>query len=103
MHRCIAFLPQGFARYETTAADNIAYGDRQRLLECPQQIQTTAISAGVHVPGPFAVVSFSGRTIDVLSMFIAGKSDWGAYQRPGSLERMQTSACTRLGRLAATS
>lgn len=37
---------------------------------------------------------FSGRTIDVPSMFIAGKSDWGRYQRPGSLERMQTSACT---------
>jgi pimeloyl-ACP methyl ester carboxylesterase len=39
---------------------------------------------------------FSGRTIDVPSMFIAGKSDWGRYQRPGSLERMQTSACTQM-------
>jgi len=39
---------------------------------------------------------FSGRTIDVPSMFIAGKSDWGVYQRPGSLERMQSSACTRM-------
>jgi pimeloyl-ACP methyl ester carboxylesterase len=37
---------------------------------------------------------FSGRTIDVPAMFIAGKSDWGIYQRPGNLERMQTSACT---------
>jgi pimeloyl-ACP methyl ester carboxylesterase len=37
---------------------------------------------------------FSGRTIDVPSMFIAGKSDWGIYQRPGNLERMRTSACT---------
>ena len=26
---------------------------------------------------------FSGRTIDVPSCFIAGKSDWGIYQRPG--------------------
>ena len=32
---------------------------------------------------------FSGRTIDVPSCFIAGKSDWGVYQRPGDLERMQ--------------
>lgn len=39
---------------------------------------------------------FSGRTIDVPSCFIAGKSDWGIYQRPGALERMQTSACTRM-------
>ena len=39
---------------------------------------------------------FSGRTIDVPSMFIAGKSDWGIYQRPGNFERMQTSACTNM-------
>jgi pimeloyl-ACP methyl ester carboxylesterase len=39
---------------------------------------------------------FSGRTIDVPSMFIAGKSDWGTYQRPGNFERMQQSACTRM-------
>ncbi len=39
---------------------------------------------------------FSGRTIDVPSMFIAGKSDWGTYQRPGNFERMQESECTRM-------
>jgi pimeloyl-ACP methyl ester carboxylesterase len=39
---------------------------------------------------------FSGRTIDVPSMFIAGKSDWGTYQRPGNFERMQSTACTRM-------
>jgi pimeloyl-ACP methyl ester carboxylesterase len=39
---------------------------------------------------------FSGRTIDQPSMFIAGKSDWGAFQNPGSLERMQRVACTRM-------
>jgi pimeloyl-ACP methyl ester carboxylesterase len=39
---------------------------------------------------------FSGRSIDQPSMFIAGKSDWGAYQNPGALERMQKSACTRM-------
>jgi pimeloyl-ACP methyl ester carboxylesterase len=37
---------------------------------------------------------FSGRTIDVPSMFIAGRSDWGTYQRPGNFERMQSTACT---------
>jgi len=40
--------------------------------------------------------TFSGRTIDVPSCFIAGKSDWGTYQRPGDFERMQNSACTQM-------
>ena len=39
---------------------------------------------------------FSGRTIDVPALFISGKSDWGVYQRPGSFERMQAAACTRM-------
>ena len=39
---------------------------------------------------------FSGRTIDVPSLFIAGKSDWGTYQRPGAFERMQATACTNM-------
>jgi pimeloyl-ACP methyl ester carboxylesterase len=38
---------------------------------------------------------FSGRTIDVPSIFISGQSDWGVDQRPGALERMQDTACTR--------
>ena len=33
---------------------------------------------------------FSGRTIDVPSIFIAGSSDWGIYQSPGA-----SSACSR--------
>jgi len=37
---------------------------------------------------------FSGRTIDVPSIFISGKSDWGVYQRPGAVERMKGTACT---------
>src|SRR5262249_1413450 len=39
---------------------------------------------------------FSGRTIDIPSIFVAGSSDWGPYQVPGSLERMQNEACTRM-------
>ena len=37
---------------------------------------------------------FAGRTVDVPTIFIAGRSDWCAYQRPGSLERMEQEACT---------
>ena len=39
---------------------------------------------------------FSGLTIDVPSCYIAGASDWGIYQSPGSFERMKASACTNL-------
>jgi len=42
------------------------------------------------------MLTFSGRTIDVPSMFISGKSDWGVYQTPGAVEKMQTSACTQM-------
>ena len=38
---------------------------------------------------------FAGRRIDVPSLFIAGKSDWGAFQLPGALEKMQASATSR--------
>jgi pimeloyl-ACP methyl ester carboxylesterase len=40
--------------------------------------------------------AFAGRTIDQPSTFISGKSDWGNYQTPGALERMQKSACTNM-------
>ena len=40
--------------------------------------------------------TFSGRTIDTPSCFIAGRSDWGVYQRPGDVEKMQSSATTRM-------
>ena len=39
---------------------------------------------------------FAGRTIDVPSAFIAGKSDWGPYQRAGAVETMKTKACTQM-------
>ena len=40
--------------------------------------------------------TFSGRSIDVPSCFIAGKQDWGTYQRPGVFEAMQATVCTRM-------
>ena len=38
---------------------------------------------------------FAGRTIDVPASFISGKADWGVFQRAGSYEAMQRTACTR--------
>ena len=40
--------------------------------------------------------TYSGRTIDVPSLFIGGKSDWGVFQAPGAFERMQSTACTQM-------
>jgi pimeloyl-ACP methyl ester carboxylesterase len=39
---------------------------------------------------------FANRTVDVPSMFIGGKSDWGVYQTPGAFESMKTAACTKM-------
>jgi pimeloyl-ACP methyl ester carboxylesterase len=40
---------------------------------------------------------FSGRTIDVPSLFIGGTKDWGAYAAPGAIDLMRTKATTRMG------
>jgi pimeloyl-ACP methyl ester carboxylesterase len=42
------------------------------------------------------MLTFSGRSIDIPAMYIAGKSDWGVYQTPGAVDKMQTTACKRM-------
>src|SRR5262249_2958489 len=42
------------------------------------------------------MLTFSGRSIDVPSIYIAGKSDWGVYQTPGAVEKMPTTACSHM-------
>ena len=39
---------------------------------------------------------FSGRTIDVPVLFLSGVADWGTYRKPGALERMRTTTCSRM-------
>lgn len=39
---------------------------------------------------------FSGRVIDVPSIFISGEKDWGVYQSPGAVEAMQERVCPRM-------
>jgi pimeloyl-ACP methyl ester carboxylesterase len=36
---------------------------------------------------------YSGRAIEVPTIYVAGRSDWGVYQAPGAFERMQRGAC----------
>ena len=42
------------------------------------------------------LLTFAGRTIDVPSIFISGKSDWGVYQTPGAADNMRTKAGTKM-------
>jgi len=39
---------------------------------------------------------YAGRTIDVPSIFIAGRADWGPWQWPGAMQTMQNTVCTKL-------
>ncbi|MFT3800549.1 MAG: alpha/beta hydrolase [Burkholderiaceae bacterium] len=39
--------------------------------------------------------TWSGCRIEVPATFIAGSRDWGMYQKPGELERMQRDGCAR--------
>ncbi len=39
---------------------------------------------------------FADRKIEVPACFIAGKSDWGPYQKPGDLQKMQDLACAQM-------
>jgi pimeloyl-ACP methyl ester carboxylesterase len=39
---------------------------------------------------------FAGRSIDVPSIFIAGRNDWGIHQSPGAIERMRAAGCSAM-------
>jgi len=43
---------------------------------------------------------FAGLPIKVPSVFVAGASDWGMYQKPGEFERMQSQACSDMRHVA---
>jgi len=45
-------------------------------------------------PGDVDLQLFAGRTIDVPASFMGGKSDWGTYQNPGALERLEKTVTT---------
>ena len=46
-------------------------------------------------PGGEDLQLFAGKTLDVPSSFISGKQDWGTYQSPGSLERLEKQITTK--------
>jgi pimeloyl-ACP methyl ester carboxylesterase len=46
-------------------------------------------------PGDVDLQLFAGRTIDVPATFMGGKKDWGVYQNPGALERLEKTLATK--------
>ena len=45
------------------------------------------------------LMTWAGKTVDVPACFISGVSDWGVYQSPGALDKMQQQTCTDFRRL----
>jgi pimeloyl-ACP methyl ester carboxylesterase len=45
-------------------------------------------------PGNADLTIFAGRTIDVPSTFLGGRKDWGVYQNPGALDRLEKNLTT---------
>jgi pimeloyl-ACP methyl ester carboxylesterase len=46
-------------------------------------------------PGDVDLQLFAGKTIDVPSTFMGGRKDWGVYQNPGALERLEKNVTTK--------
>jgi pimeloyl-ACP methyl ester carboxylesterase len=46
-------------------------------------------------PGDGDLQLFAGRTLDVPSTFYGGRKDWGVYQNPGALERLEKTVTTK--------
>jgi pimeloyl-ACP methyl ester carboxylesterase len=80
-----AWLPEDELRVYSTEYDRTGFQGGLQWYRC--------VTSGKYIA---ELQTFSGRTIDVPSLFIAGESDWGPYQKPGELERMQNSACTQM-------
>jgi pimeloyl-ACP methyl ester carboxylesterase len=79
-----------------TDAEVDVYVTEYRRTEFTGALQGYRVRRGTDAESIAEMHTFSGRTIDVPSLYIAGKSDWGTYQTPGAAESMQTSACTQM-------
>lgn len=79
-----------------TEAEVDVYVTEYRRTEFTGALQGYRVRRGTDAKSLAEMQTFSGRSIDVPSLYIAGKSDWGTYQTPGAAESMRTIACTRM-------
>jgi len=96
-------MPQTVAEHMPSAAETAAnkWLTEDELRVYSTEYSRTGFQGGLQVyrggsGGSNESLLFAGRTIDQPSMFISGKSDWGVFQGPGALERMQTIVCTKM-------
>ena len=79
-----------------TEAEVDVYVTEYRRTEFTGALQGYRVRRGTDSKSMAEMHTFAGRSIDVPSLYIAGKSDWGTYQTPGAAESMQRSACTQM-------
>ena len=79
-----------------TEAEVAVYASEYGRTEFTGALQGYRVRRGSDPRSLAEMRTFASRAIDVPSMFIAGKSDWGVYQTPGAVDKMQASACTRM-------
>src|SRR5689334_622407 len=79
-----------------TEAEIDVYASEYARTQFTGALQGYRVRRGSDPKSVAEMLTFSGRAIDVPSMFIGGNSDWGVYQTPGAVDRMQRTACTRM-------
>jgi pimeloyl-ACP methyl ester carboxylesterase len=79
-----------------TEADVAVYASEYARTGFSGALQGYRVRRGSDPKSQAEMMTFTGRTIDVPSQFISGKSDWGVYQTPGASERMRNTHCTRM-------
>jgi pimeloyl-ACP methyl ester carboxylesterase len=79
-----------------TEADVAVYASEYARTGFTGALQGYRVRRGSDPKSQAEMMTFTGRTIDVPSQFISGKSDWGVYQTPGAEERMRTRHCTKM-------
>jgi pimeloyl-ACP methyl ester carboxylesterase len=79
-----------------TDAEVAVYASEYARTEFTGALQGYRVRRGSDPKSLAELRTFSGRSIDVPSMFIGGRSDWGVYQTPGAVDRMRTTACSRM-------
>lgn len=98
-------MPQTVAHHMPSAQqiDACAWLTESELAVYAAEYRRTGFSGALQfyrcrVDGSFArdLSTFAGRTIDIPSCFISGRSDWGPFQKAGDLKRMSTLACTAM-------
>ena len=79
-----------------TEAEVEVYATEYARTEFTGALQGYRVRRGSDLKSLADMRTFSSRAIDVPSMYVAGRSDWGVYQTPGAVDRMRTTACTRM-------